>query len=37
MAAGIATTVWTMEDIVALINARAPKPGPRKAYNKRKA
>lgn len=36
MAAGITHKLWTLEDIVALIDARAPKPGPRKAYNKRK-
>ncbi len=37
MAAGITDKLWTLEDIVALMDARAPKPGPRKAYNKRKA
>ena len=37
MAAGITDKLWTLADIVALMDARAPKPGPRKAYNKRKA
>ena len=27
--------LWTMEDIVALIDADAPKPGPRGPYKKR--
>lgn len=36
MAAGITERLWSWEDIVALMDARAPKPGPRKAYNKRK-
>jgi hypothetical protein len=35
MAGGVTDKLWTMEDIVALMDARAPKPGPRKAYNKR--
>ncbi len=35
MAAGISDTVRDMEWIVSLIDARAPKPGPRGAYNNR--
>lgn len=35
MAAGISDTVRDMEWIVSLIDARAPKPGPRGAYRKR--
>jgi IS1 family transposase len=37
MQAGITDHVWSLEEIVALMDARAPKPGPRKPYNKRKA
>lgn len=36
MQAGITDRVWSLEDIVSLMDARAPKPGPRKPYNKRK-
>jgi IS1 family transposase len=35
MAAGIASTVWSWEDVIARIDARAPKPGPRGPYRKR--
>ena len=36
MAAGITDTLWTLADIVALMDERAPKPGPRGPYDKRK-
>jgi hypothetical protein len=35
MAAGISKTLWTMEDVVAMIDARAEPPKPRGPYKKR--
>ncbi len=35
MAAGISKTLWSMEDIVVLVDAAAPKPGRRGSYKKR--
>jgi IS1 family transposase len=37
MAAGISDTLWSMEDIAALVEASAPKPGKRGPYRKRVA
>ncbi len=35
MGAGISKTLWSMEDIVVLVDAAAPKPGRRGSYKKR--
>lgn len=35
MAAGVSDTLWSMEDIAELVEAAAPKPGPRGPYKKR--
>lgn len=35
MAAGVSKTLWTMDDVVGLIDAAAPKSGPRGPYKKR--
>ncbi len=35
MAAGISKTLWSMEDIVVLVDAAAPKPGRRGSYKKK--
>jgi IS1 family transposase len=37
MAAGVSKSLWSMEDVVALVDAAAPKPGPRGPYKKRSA
>ena len=34
MAAGVSKTLWTMDDVVGLIAAAAPKSGPRGPYKK---
>lgn len=36
-AAGVTDHLWSMEDIAALVEARAPKPGKRGPYKKRDA
>lgn len=35
MAAGVADKLWSMEDVVAVIDAAAPQPGPRGPYKKK--
>jgi hypothetical protein len=37
MAAGITDKLWSVEDIVALVEASQPKPGKRGTYRKRAA
>jgi hypothetical protein len=37
MAAGISDRLWSMEDIASLVEAAAPKPGPRRPYKMRPA
>ena len=34
MQAGLSKTVWDMDDLVRIMNERAPKPGRPKTYNK---
>ena len=34
MAAGLSETVWDMDDLVRIMDERAPKPGPRGTYKK---
>ena len=35
MAAGLSKTVWDLEDLVRIMDDRAPKPGPRGPYKNR--
>ena len=37
MAAGVSDKLWSMDDLVAMMDEAAPKPGPRGPYKKRKA
>ena len=37
MAAGVAATLWSMDDLCGMMDAVAPKPGPYGAYKKRSA
>jgi hypothetical protein len=37
MTAGVADRLWSMEDVAELVEAAAPKPGPRGPYRKRAA
>lgn len=37
MAAGVSATLWSMDDLVAMMDEVAPKPGPRGPYKKRAA
>ncbi len=37
MAAGVSQTLWSMTDLVAMMDEVSPKPGPRGSYKKRSA